>query len=300
MKNYLYLLALSLLFSACEKYKTQFEGPYEDPKDGSSIGGKPINYEVWYALNGQLHAASPDFRHEKTVATSGSVELVAVNYTHDHIAYKATGNNIVIIDSSGTNPVTVPNSTNVKWFDWHSNNQTLYMLKTDNKLYQYGGTPVTLSVTNLASGLPYVGGSDLQIPAAAVLPDGGVIICFSIYTGLGYKRGLYINYPAGSPNVDRFVDMQYSEPRQIRISQNGDHVVFTAYDYSFGSTDSYSYNISSGGMPFNVFPYVIHLAATSPDASGTACWSKGDGTLFELFTSNITLPASGNCTGLDW
>jgi len=174
MKKYLYFLALTLVFSACEKYKTQFDGPYEDPKDGSSTGGKPINYEIWYALNGQLHAASPDFRHEKTVTTTGSVELVAVNYTHDRIAYKGSGN-IVIIDSTGANPVTVPNSSTVKWFDWHSNNQTLYMLKTDNKLYQYGGTPVTLAVTNLASGLPFGGGTELEIPAAAVLPDGGVI-----------------------------------------------------------------------------------------------------------------------------
>lgn len=297
MKKYLYFLALALLFGACEKYKTQFDGPYEDPKDGSSTTGKAVNYEVWYALNGQLHAASPDFRHDKTVATASSVQLVAVNYTHDRIAYKGAGN-IIIIDSSGTQLETVPNSSNVKWFDWHSNNQTLYMLKTDNKLYQYGGTNIVLSVTNLASGLPFGGGTDLEIPAAAVLPDGGVVTCFSIYTGLGYSRGLYINFPAGSPNSDRYINMQYDIPQQIRLSQDGNRIVFTVSSSS-GDTDSYDYQISTGGNPFSL-PFEVNMVATSPDGAKTACWNESSGSLFEAFLSNVALPVSGNCTALDW
>lgn len=172
------------------------------------------------------------------------------------------------------------------------------MLKTDNKLYQYGGTAVTLSVTNLATGLPFGGGSDLEIPAATVLPDGAVITCFSIYTGLGYNRGLYINYPAGSPNADRYINTQYDTPQDIRVSQDGNRIVFTTFNGSY--SDSYDYLISNGGTPYKILPFDINLAATSPDGSKTACWNESNGSLFEAYFSNVTLPVAGLCTGLDW
>ena len=153
----------------CEKYKTQFEGPYSDATNPST---KPISYEIVFCKEGRLFMADKYVHFTKQFSIVQPIKKVSINDAHDRIAYKTSSGSITIIDTTGAEISVVPNSKTVEWFDFHANNQTLYML--ENKKLTFFGPPVAVAATDLESALPWLS-NDVQIPTAAVAADGSVV-----------------------------------------------------------------------------------------------------------------------------
>lgn len=159
------------LVAGCQKYETQFEGPYDDK---TYDGTPPANFEIVYAQGNEIKIISNKFSAQKSLKiASGPVSLVSINYNHDKIAYKVPGENIEIIDTTGATIATVGNSKDVTWFDWHQNGSTLYMV--DNFKIRFYGPTIYAKLTDLENVFP-AGAQAKSIPSLAITPDGSVVV----------------------------------------------------------------------------------------------------------------------------
>lgn len=289
------LAAITLLFNACDKYETQFEGPYEDP--AGAVPNATVTYEVTYVQGGALYMANRGLSSKKQITVNGTVLQASINYSHDRIAYKTSTGGITIIDTAGVQVGTVPNSTNVKWFDWHANNQTLYLLRNDNSLGQFGPT-VTLATTNVENALPFIPALDVQINSVAVQPDGTVLIPFNFYTGLDFYNGVYVYHPAGSAS-NYWINFQYDTPNRIRTDKTGQIAEVTAF-YSGSGSRTYKFDVT----PNAYLPEIgtdISMAALSADGLNTIVWLPFSGSLqLAGGAGNPLSIGSQAVTDLDW
>ncbi len=288
------LAATALLFSACDKYETQYEGPYED-SDGQ-VPSSTVIYEVVYVQGGALYMTNRALTGKKQITVSGTVQQAAINFSHDRIAYK-TASGITIIDTTGVQVGTVPNSANVKWFDWHANNQTIYMLRNDNTLAQFGPT-VTLATTNVENALPFFPSTDVQINSVAIQPDGTVLIPFSLYGGLNYINGVYVYHPVGGAS-NYWINFQYDTPTRIRTDKTGQIAEVTA-SYSSNYSRTYKLDVVANAY-LSEIGTDIPMAALSPDGGSTIVWKPFLESLLLVGGAGNQLTVGAQAvTDLDW
>jgi hypothetical protein len=154
MKTILFCSGVFLLglFTSCTPYEVQFEGPYEDHKNPSEIR---IPYEILTVENGKIRLYQRNLQVAKTLNNlPAGIDKASINHAHDLIAYKIPGQDIVVIDTTGANIGVVANSANATWFDWHTNNQTLYLLS--GTTLSFWGPSVTVFTTALNTFFPAI------------------------------------------------------------------------------------------------------------------------------------------------
>lgn len=287
-KNIALLAALSVaLLSACAKYEKQYEGAY---KDGQSTPTEPVNYEIVYVKDGQIFMASADLKYFKQLPTPIVVDKVSINHAHTRIAYKPVfDENIVVIDTAGNEIEIIPNTQAIYVFDWHANNQTLYMLQ--GSYIRTHGPAIPLAYEYLHQAHPYVG-SDYYY-SLTVLPEGDVAFGFGV-SGFGTEYiGYRIAYISPGPgHFDHDLPVSGDYPGFIRSSADGQKLFAIA-----GSTAGTFSSITSG--PFAPFAPSVSVGAMSPDGQKFVFWDSFNGSLY-LGDGSSTNIGSGNVTDLDW
>lgn len=285
MKYSIIALFIGLLISACSEYQTQYEGPYVDGQAAA------VTYEILFVENGTLRMANENLTRVKTLRTSSTVAKASINFSHDRIAYKPTVGTIVVMDTSGNVVGNVPNSSSVVWFDWHPNNQTLYMLNANNILSFYGPS-VTVATTNLSSRLPIYGGSKLEIQSVAIMANGNVV-CGVNPEIFPAEKGVWVFEPGGKNNHLR---TNFHTPARIRLS----------------ALDNFGYMVSSDGIAYHInlrqgsyfiseifsgFRYLVPSPRDEDIAvsSGTQNLNR-----IYLYNGQRQLDVSGTVTDLDW
>jgi hypothetical protein len=295
--NFFTILTLmcSLFASNCHKYETQYEGPYTENDSSSNVQNKFL-YEVVAVQGGKLFAMDRKFRSTKHIITGGGVEKASINFAHDKIAYKTTSGDIQVIDSAGTFIAKIPNSSGVKWFDWHSNNQTLYMLGADQKITLYG-TTITLATTNPKLILPYTG---IDISSIAVKPDGSVLFSYSFYDGLNYQNGIYHKLTATGGTSYYVFNRYYEVPTRVRISEDGAVGTSTFTDTGGFNPESYYFSVYENATNFKIGNYSPIIV--SDPLSNEFLYATND--LSAIYNAinglGINPNSSGLITDIDW
>ena len=151
--KFLFAFGLVCLFSSCFNYETQYEGPYSD----SENTGGSFPKELVYVAGGKVFLADRFVEAAITLDDSGSVKVASINNDHTKVIYKTANANIQIYDIE-TETVTgeVPGSENAVWFDFHSNNETIYFL--DNNILDTFGPEILPSHPLDLGALPGVSG----------------------------------------------------------------------------------------------------------------------------------------------
>ncbi len=281
-----------VLFSACSKYETQFEGPYKDtkPVGAGPIDNGPIIYEIVYVQDYTIHMASADLRRFKSLPTPYQAQKVAINYAHDRIAYKPkSGGNIIVIDTAGTEIEEVPNSYNVYEFDWHANNETLYMLESG--FVWLHGPDVPLAYSSLYDAHSYPPNNDYY--ALTVLPDGSVAFGLNHNTGSSNYIGFWIGYSPTTGQNNHSLPVQGQYPETIHSSLDGNKL-FALAGNTVGTFDSYSFN------PFNTIATSVSSGAMSPDGQKFVYWSLDTRTLILHDTQFSVNVGYDEVTDMDW
>ena len=286
--------ATLFLFSACTKYETQFEGPYEDGPAGVSPTVKYF-YDIACVQGGSLYLVDRLLRGAKKMPVSGTVKSAAINYSHDRIAWKTASGDIAILDSTGVQLEVVPNSATVKWFDWHPNNRTLYMLFSDNKIKTHGNA-VTLATNNADASVPFFGNT--TITSIALRSDGSTLIGYSVYDGLNYQNGIYTVYAPGS-GANSFVNTFYRIPSRIRLSAQGVTAAVTTTDISGFNPESFEYAFGSGNLN-NSIGSGVGILAINPEASKSLMVTNGNTNIYDPYKGKWFTPGTGVITDLDW
>jgi hypothetical protein len=277
-----------LLLSSCSKYETQYEGPYSEA-DPEPKG--PAYYDMVFVLDNQLYMASADLKQVKKLNIPTSISRASINFSHTRIAYQpAFGGNLVVIDTSGAQIATVPNSEGATDFDWHANNETLYFL--DNNDLRFFGPNVMAAHTDLDNAHPYFG-----VPyyhSVTVLPNGAVAFGFSVSGGPVSYTGFRIAYTTQQPGQqDRNLAVSGQFPGKIRTTLDGSKLFVIA------GSQCGTFN-SQGSSSLTELAANVSQAALSPDGSQFVYWSPNDLSLLLLNTQFSAGIGFGQVTDIDW
>jgi hypothetical protein len=289
------MLMCSLFASNCSKYETQYEGPYSD-NDSTINNQNKFLYEVILVQGGKLYASDRKFRSTKQIATVGDVQKASINYAHSKIAYKTATGNIQVIDSAGTFIASIPNTGGVKWFDWHANNQTLYMLGADQKITLYGPA-VALATYSPVVVLPYSG---IDIGSIAVKPDGSVLFSFSFYDGFNYQNGVYHKTAASAGASYYIINRYYIIPTRVRISEDGGVGTSTYTDVSGFNPETFYFGTYEFAPDFKI---ATNSAMVVSDPAGVEfiCATSDFYAVYNYSNGLIFSPTNNNTfTDIDW
>ncbi|AEE53684.1 hypothetical protein [Haliscomenobacter hydrossis] len=209
------ILMLACLFfcAGCTAYETQYEGPYTD---GDNVNTS-VNYEILFVENGVLKFATPNLTKVKTLPAGANITKASINYRHDRIAFKTAAGNIIVTDTALSTQTILPNTSGVLWFDWHANNQTLYMLNANSTL-SFHGPAITVATTNLRTGLPGYFTNDLGIKTVAITPAGTVVFGVGLDQSIGPESGVWVRKTDGKSTRLR---TDYDAPTHIRLNADG-------------------------------------------------------------------------------
>lgn len=225
MKNILSLLTLLsvLFFAACSKYQTQYEGPYSEDGEPKAIA---VNYQILTILDGKITLFDQGLKHRKEVAgTPSDVTEASISFDHQLIAYKRSGQNIQVIDTTGKFIAEVAGSATGYAFDWHANNQTLYYLK-NNKIYFYGPA-LQVPISDLDM-LLAAGASSDAISGLAITANNNVWVCYEYYTfQTGDTRFVEGRSPSGQ--IMKKTIGSYLSSSWMRTDLSGQTVYFDTY-----------------------------------------------------------------------
>lgn len=282
------LICSLFLLASCSKYETQYEGPYSENSGGPE---EPAYYDMVFALDNQLYMASADLKKVKKMPVSIPVARVAINFSHDRIAYlPAFGGDIVIIDTSGAQIATVPNSGDATDFDFHANNQTLYFL--DDNQIRFHGPNVTVAHTDLDNAQPYFG-----VPyyhSVTVLPNGAVAFGFSVSGGPSSYTGFRIAYVTQQPGQqDRNLPVSSQFPGKIRTTLDGSKLFVIA------GSQCGTFN-SQGSSALTQLAGAVSQGALSPDGTQFVYWLPSELTLNILGTQFTAGIGFGQVNDIDW
>ncbi len=293
MKKILFAtFAMALFMAGCYKYEPQFEGPYED----SNVPAiNQVVYEILTVEDGRIHLYDRNLQNTKVLTNlPQGISKASINFSHDRMAYQIPGQDIAIIDSAGLALGTVSNSAAAKWFDWHTNNRSLFLL--ENYKLRVWGDPLSLSTTNLGSVFP-LGASDLEMNSVSVLEDGTIVAPYSDYGGfsVGYESKVAIIPPTGTRTyLNRFV---YVHNTWMRANLNG-HAL---YDVTAGGGDPEFWFLevsvqNQGQIGFGDY------GSVSPAGDRIASWGNGFLEVYQSSTTTNRSFSTGNAviTALDW
>ncbi len=191
--KYIFPIAIFIFaITACSKYETQYEGPYNDADNPNKI---EYPHEVMVAEGGKVLLLDRKFNNKKELEnTPPNVQKASINFAHDLIACWAPGQDIVVLDSNSVVQATVPNTAQVDWFDWHPNNQTLVILH-DGIISLYG-PDVDVVDTDLNDVFPSFS-IEKKITCATVNSDGTVLFNYEFYSAGSYYNRIGIKQPVG-------------------------------------------------------------------------------------------------------
>lgn len=218
--NFWLTLLTSLLLAACWKYEPQFEGEYVDGETTPDV--QPAR-EILLLQNKQAFHLTRRLTLKKEVpGVPSDVDLIAQNFSRTRIAYKQGWQDIMIIDSSGAAVGTVPNSAAATWFDFHSNNETLYFV-SGLKL-NFFGPALAVGKTNFLTLFP-TGATDPELYAAVVLKDNSVVVGYQYYGFLAYENYVAIIAPNGSVTFKEQLE-PYKPINWMRANVDGTRIAF--------------------------------------------------------------------------
>lgn len=280
------ILFLLVFLGGCVEYKTQYEGPYQD---GASAA---VTYEILFVENGVMRMANQNLSRVKTLPTASNVVKASINYRHDRIAFKTATGNIMVIDTAGQTLATVTNSNNVLWFDWHTNNETLYMLNPNNTLSFYGPT-ISVATANPASRIP--GYPNLSIKTVAITSN-GTVVCGAYSEFVPAESGVWILEPNGQNTRLR---TDFDIPTHIRISPQNYYGYLSMQNSATSSAGAFLL-IEPGNHFLERLNGSPRLLAPSPmDENEAIGWSLSPKELY-LRSGKSKLPVSGVVDDLDW
>ncbi len=132
-----------LNFCSCLNYDTQFEGDYNAEEESNTSNS------VVFVLNGDVYLSNP-FLKDSTLIASGDHTLASINNNHTKVLFKSPDQNINVYDiASKSITEEIANTQNAFWFDYHSNNETVYYL-IGNEIFTHGKSLLDKSPLNLA------------------------------------------------------------------------------------------------------------------------------------------------------
>jgi hypothetical protein len=247
LKYFCHIAIFIVAISACSKYETQYEGPYSDADNTNKI---EYPHEVLVAQGGNVYLFDRRLSRQKELEnTPVNVQKASINFNHDLIACWAPGQDIVVLDSSGVEQGTVPNTEQVDWFDWHPNNQTLVILR-DGIISLYGPN-VDVVDTDLNDAFPAFS-IEKKITAATVSPNGTVFFNYTFYTAGNYYNRIGIKQPTGVglPLLiqELYPDLEVSWMRVDAESENiafGGNTSFGRITYIFNYPSLQLYDLGS-------------------------------------------------------
>jgi hypothetical protein len=289
-----YLLLPFLGVVACQEYEPQFEGPYDDATN--NYEGPVIDYQILFVHEGLIKLADEDLLFTKNLDVGEPVDKASINYSHDRIAYKNAASNIKIVDADGNLLDEVPDTESVIWFDWHANNETLYMLE-DGQLSFFGPSIDGVAQTDLNS--VFIA-SNLQFFSAAVTADGSVLGSYEYNSFSGVKRGIIVLFSEEAGESDYFFEnsIGYYQNR-IRVDQNGAFATYSSGPQLEGNNDQRQLDIV-GKQTRLLFSGT--QAAISPDGNNTITAQENPSRItIGISSVNSQLDVGGgNITDLDW
>lgn len=167
-------LSIGLLLgaSACFKYEPQYEGTYTDSDENiESLFPK----ELVYVANGNVYLADRFGKNPIILDDSGTVELASINNDHTRVIFKPANQNIQIYDVETETMLEDLNDTqDAIWFDYHSNNETIYFLRSNQRLDTRGPEVLVNRPLNFSNTIP-----NYSVNSVVVLTFGNVYAAFS-------------------------------------------------------------------------------------------------------------------------
>jgi hypothetical protein len=273
MKNLFFFLLIACAISGCSKYETQFDGPYSDEK-----GYQPQNipYEILYVgSDGKMYMLDAALRYQKTFPTiTNNVFRAVINYTHDKIAYKSVFGNIIVIDTAGTQIREIAGSSNADIFDFHPNNETVYYLPYGGAWsVKTSGPTVPIARTSLSSVLPL--GASNKITGLAIKSDGSMVVTLSYYLTTSTVREYQVINANNTVAFTRAIGDTYMDIRWLRMSQNGETVLYGSNGQSSVSSRRGAWTAGFTNVSHNQYNSSAEEGAISPDGKNIIVSSNG-------------------------
>ncbi|HRF41761.1 MAG TPA: hypothetical protein PK198_23365 [Saprospiraceae bacterium] len=229
-----FAMLLLAILTGCAPYEVQFEGPYDDSKN---TAGSYIPNEILTVENGQIRLYPINLTEGKTLSNlPAGIEKASINHAHTRIAYKIPGQNIVIIDTAGASIDVVANSAAASWFDWHVNNQTLYML--NGTTLSFWGPAVSVISTNLSNFFPQ-GSTDRTMSTVAIAADGTVVATYRYFSGSSVGRMGWVSLAGAVKAVN--LTSSNETGRWMRVSREGDIILCGT---TFGTTSINNFRLN--------------------------------------------------------
>lgn len=206
-------LSILLTLGSCLNYETQADGPY-DPNEEQEI----LMPSVVYVSNGNVYLGDQFLRDSIIIDDSGQNTLVSINNNHTKVLFKRANQNIQVYDiESASLDEEVPNSEAAFWFEYHSNNKTIYYL-IGNEIVTVGENILEQNPLNLVE---LAGFPNATLNGAGV--NNNKDIAFSItYTESGQVN--HNNYLYSDNGLDPLLIISNQAPplEYFRFDRNGE------------------------------------------------------------------------------
>jgi hypothetical protein len=150
------LFCLACVWNGCKKYETRNEGAWTDAQAKKGIGMPRF---IVYATDKGIFMTGKGLRNTKQILKDSVsvITRVSISPNHDKIAYRTNLGKINVIDSTGKKLVSNLAGDNIKFFEWHSNNQLLYGVKNEYRVNE-----VVALQGVLPAGLPRYAPADIS------------------------------------------------------------------------------------------------------------------------------------------
>lgn len=286
-----FAMLLLAILTGCAPYEVQFEGPYDDSKN---TAGSYIPNEILTVENGQIRLYPANLMGGKTLSNLPvGIEKASINHAHTRIAYKIPGQNIVVIDTAGASIDVVANSAAASWFDWHVNNQTLYML--NGTTISFWGPAVSVISTNLSNFFPQ-GSTDRTMSTVAIAADGTVAATYRYISGSSVGRMGWVTL-AGTVKAITLTGSNETG-RWMRVNREG-NVILCGTTFSITGINNFRLNLAQDIV---TQPTARSFAAPGPTNDLSVYVANGKLNIFEA-NSGAVLSRDINpatLTALDW
>lgn len=295
MKKYSFFILLITIFSVgCQKYEVQFEGAYDDKDNNEAIPS--IALEIAYAEGGEVYMMDASLMNQKKLSNMpADAEQVAINFSHDLIAVKAAGQDIVVFDTDGIELATIENSSEVEWFDWHANNQTLFMLTKGN--ISFYGPALSIDHTDLLENTPDAS-TDHEVFGLSILEDHTVIYNLRYMNQGDQLSALYFDFAGGDDSDYQHNLFKDEKATWIRSSRASEVTFIGTLDLDLGVERVIRYTDNGDGT-FRDFRWndSYPLATPSPSGSQLLFWKNGQ---FEIEDESAFHTTTNDVTSIDW
>lgn len=279
MKNIFYAIILFLGISSslgCFNYETQFEGPYsvDDP-----ILDPEIPRELVYVSGGSVYLANQFVQDSVIIDNSGEVQIASINPSHTDILFKRSGENIQIYNIEEERVTgEIAGSVNAIWFDYHSNNETIYYLIGDD-LHTQGPPLLSENPKDLRDFFAI----NIDIIGAVITGGGDIIYTLKVTGGnttyiirTDASNETQNKYEREIPNAVRYMRINDDDGSLLGSSAPGNDLVEILP--SFGGYDWFT--SAQFGVPTSDGAYTV--------SNNSRVIETPNGTTVDITTGNVT------------